>query len=163
MESVTTCLALYTSSLPQLRDSERVGDLSRVTEQKPKRAKPKPTRFQGLRAYVLRKQGLLMLEDKGLRCQGRNKCWQRKEPAQSLEGLKLDVSRAPRPQTQNSCSIPRRGSSHCSGGPCPIYPRNTHTQVPAIQRAESVQDLGLSEDSHISHGLACVSRLITLS
>ena len=65
-----TCLALYTSSPPQLRGSERVGDLSRVTEQKPKSAKPKPTRFQGLRAYVLHKQGLLMLEDKDLRCRG---------------------------------------------------------------------------------------------
>lgn len=39
----------------------------------------------------------------------------------------------------------------------------THTQVPAVQPAESVQDLGLSEDSHISHGLACSSSLITLS
>lgn len=39
----------------------------------------------------------------------------------------------------------------------------THTEVPAVQPAESVQALGLSEDSHIGHGLACVSSSITLS
>lgn len=132
--------------------------MSKVTEQKHKSAKPKSTRFQSLRAYVLCKQALLTLADKDLRCQGRNEFWQRKEPAQSWR----DQSRmlAEPLDLKNRTPVPFLGDAPLTvqEDHAPSTPE-THTQVPA----ESVQDLWLSEDSHISHGLACINSLITLS
>lgn len=97
------------------------------------------------------KQALLTLEDKGLRCQGRDEFCREGNQLRSLEGPKQDVSRSPQ-DLKNRTPVPFLGDAPLTvqEDHAPPTPE-THTQVPAVQPAES-SDLGLSEDSHISHG-----------